>query len=142
MNVYVDFSIPSLLIFMALWYPLTITSYGTNIPAGLFVSGILIGCSMGRLMVAIMKSFVPEVASRASTYAVVGAASILSGYARHTISLAIIMMESTNSVNLFVPITFALLVASGVGGLFTRSIYVNSVRFKNVPFMLEEIPAG
>jgi hypothetical protein len=44
------FSYPDLAIYLAIWYPMTIFCYGTNIPAGLFVSGILIGCSYGRLI--------------------------------------------------------------------------------------------
>lgn len=72
----------------------------------------------------------------------VGAASILSGYARHTFSLGIIMMESTNNINLFIPVVFAILIANIVGGIFTRSIYINAVRFKNIPFLIETIPVG
>ena len=77
-----------------------------------------------------------------SSYAIVGAASMLAGYARHTFSLALIIMESTESIQLFIPVTFAILVSYSVGGLFTRSIYINAVRSKNIPLLIEEIPEG
>lgn len=35
--------------FIAVWYFFTITTYGTNVPAGLFLPGMIIGCCMGDL---------------------------------------------------------------------------------------------
>lgn len=117
MNAQTDFNMSSLAIYLAIWYPMTIFSYGTNIPAGLFVSGILIGCGYGRLFGKFVETYITSDITP-SSYAVVGAASILSGYARHTFSLAIIMMESTENVDLFIPIVFAILIAYIVGGIF------------------------
>lgn len=34
--------------FLIIWYLLTITTYGTNVPAGLFLPGMIIGCALGR----------------------------------------------------------------------------------------------
>ena len=139
MNGETEFDFKSLGIYLAIWYPMTIFSYGTNIPAGLFVSGILIGCSYGRLFGLFVKTYIVS-DIKPSSYAVVGAASILSGYARHTFSLAIIMMESTENIDLFIPVIFAILVAYVVGGIFQKSIYINSVRFKNIPMLIETVP--
>lgn len=102
----------SLFLYFAIWYPWTLLSYGTNIPAGLFVSGILIGCTFGRIIGEFVKFNIASDPTSISTssYAVVGAAAILSGYARHTFSLAIIMMESTQSIELFVPVTMAIFI--------------------------------
>jgi H+/Cl- antiporter ClcA len=47
-DVYINY-IP-LIIYFIVWYVLAIFTLGTNVPAGLFVSGILIGCSFGRLL--------------------------------------------------------------------------------------------
>jgi len=96
---------------------MTIFSYGTNIPAGLFVSGILIGCAYGRLFGLFVSQYISS-SIKPSSYAVVGAASILAGYARHTFSLAIIMMESTENIDLFIPIVFAIMIAYVVGSVF------------------------
>jgi len=35
--------------FIAVWYIFTITTYGTNVPAGLFLPGMIIGCAVGDL---------------------------------------------------------------------------------------------
>jgi len=35
--------------FLAVWYGFTIITYGTNVPAGLFLPGMIIGCAVGDL---------------------------------------------------------------------------------------------
>jgi hypothetical protein len=51
------------------------------------------------------------------------------------------MLETSQNINLFLPIIFALFISFGVGRLFDRSIYVGSVRFKNIPFLMETVPS-
>ena len=75
-----------------------------------------------------------------STYAIIGSASILAGYTRLSFSLAVIMLETTENVGLFLPIIISLFVSFGIGRIFNRSLYVGSVRFKNIPFLIEEVP--
>jgi H+/Cl- antiporter ClcA len=43
----VDFA--PMFLFFSVWYFFTITTYGTNVPAGLFLPGMIIGCSLGNL---------------------------------------------------------------------------------------------
>jgi hypothetical protein len=50
------------------------------------------------------------------------------------------MLETTENVNLFLPIIFALFTSFGVGRIFNRSLYVGSIRFKNIPFLKENVP--
>ena len=45
-----QFDYNTLLIHFLIWYLLTIITYGTAVPAGLFLPGILIGCSLGRML--------------------------------------------------------------------------------------------
>ena len=47
-------SIVNIMIYFALWYGFTITTYGVWVPAGLFLPGILIGCSVGLIYMEIM----------------------------------------------------------------------------------------
>ena len=74
------------------------------------------------------------------SYALIGACAILSGYARHTFSLSVIMMECTEQINMFIPVTWAILIAFYVAGIYNKSIYVIGVRTKNIPFLVEEVP--
>jgi H+/Cl- antiporter ClcA len=70
-----------------------------------------------------------------STFAIVGSAAFLGGYTRLTYSLAVIMMETTESVNLFLPIIFSLFVAYGSGSIFNKSLYAGMLRSKNIPLL-------
>jgi H+/Cl- antiporter ClcA len=65
---------------------------------------------------------------------------MLSGSTRMTYSLAVVMLETTSNVNLFLPMIFALFVSYGVGSLFTRSLYRGTLRVKNIPLLDKGIP--
>jgi chloride channel 7 len=75
-----------------------------------------------------------------STFAIVGSAAFLGGYTRLTYSLAVIMMETTESVNLFLPIIFSLFVAYGSGSIFNKSLYAGMLRSKNIPLLQKKVP--
>ena len=118
---------------------MTIITYGTAVPAGLFLPGILIGCSLGRMMSLFIETNIEQTVQPA-TYATIGAAAVLAGYTRLSFSLAVIMLETTENVNLFLPIIFALFISFAVGRIFNRSLYAASLNFKSVPFLTESVP--
>ena len=133
------FSYETLLLFFLIWFIFTIITYGTAVPAGLFLPGILIGCSLGRVLGLFIENYIVQ-EIHPSTYAIIGAASMLAGYSRLSFSLAIIMLETTENVNLFLPIIFALFVSFAIGGIFNKSMYDNAVRVKSFPFLNEKVP--
>src|ERR1700761_7375609 len=139
MNQKAVFNYESLIIYFIIWYLFTVLSYGTCVPAGIFLPGILIGCALGRMVGLFIDTYIIQ-EIHPSTYAIIGAAAILAGYTRLSFSLAVIMLETTENVNLFLPVIFALFVSFGVGRIFNRSLYVGTVRFKNIPFLREEVP--
>jgi len=58
-----------------------------------------------------------------------------------TYSLAVIMLETTSSVELFLPIIFTLFASYGTGGLLiNKSIYLSALRTKNIPLLSKDIP--
>lgn len=65
---------------------------------------------------------------------------MLSGSTRMSYSLAVIMLETTSNVNLFLPMIFALFVSYGVGSIFNRSLYVGTMRAKNIPVLDKSCP--
>lgn len=67
---------------------------------------------------------------------------MLTSYVRMTYSLAVIMLETTQSINLFIPTIFAVVVARSVGKFYTRSLYEISLRTKNIPLLKETPPFG
>lgn len=58
-----------------------------------------------------------------------------------TFALAVIMLETTASVDLFMPIIFTLFVAYGIGYVSTpKSVYSSAMRSKNIPLLNKNIP--
>ena len=51
------------------------------------------------------------------------------------------MLETTESVNLFLPIIFALFVSYGVGSIFNKSLYIGALRTKNIPLLNKTVPS-
>ena len=104
-------STTNILIFFLVWYLLTITTYGVWVPAGLFLHGIIIGSSIGllylQLMVVGLNLNIAQIGGQA--YIIIGAASMLAAYCRLTYSLSVIMLETTQSINNFLPITLGIL---------------------------------
>ena len=56
--------------------------------------------------------------SDAVTPVLLAVGAMLSGYCRMTYSLAVIMLETTASINIFLPMFLAMMMARVVGGFF------------------------
>ena len=56
MNAAVPITPGNMAAFLSVWYFFTITTYGTNVPAGLFLPGMIIGCALGATVFNIAKA--------------------------------------------------------------------------------------
>ncbi|XP_072958056.1 chloride channel protein CLC-b-like [Typha angustifolia] len=127
-----EFHVISLLIFFMLYWVLGLFTFGIAVPSGLFLPIILIGSGYGRLIGLAMK---PYTKIDQGLYAVLGAAALMSGSMRMTVSLCVIFLELTNNL-LLLPITmFVLLIAKTVGDAFNPSIYEIILDLKGLPFL-------
>jgi len=85
-------------VFASAWYFFTITTYGVNVPAGLFLPGMIIGCAIGEIYahsVWYMNIIDDEHYTKYRIpYIIIGMAAMLAGYTRMTYSLAVIVMET------------------------------------------------
>lgn len=130
-----------MIIFFLVWYVLTTLSSGTCAPSGIFLPMIIIGCALGFIYYDIFHSIFPDYqTNHASTYSIIASAAMLAGSTRMTYSLAVIMMETTQNVNLFLPIIFAMFCSYGIGNVFNKSIYYGALRSKNIPVLLKGPP--
>ena len=112
----------ALLAYAVLTFILAVVAYGIQVPSGLFVPCIVMGCSWGRLWGEILRDWMgPQIIP--GTYALVGAASMLAGVTRLTITLAVVLYETTNQVTLGIPSMMAILVAKVVADQFNISLY-------------------
>ncbi|KAK9269319.1 hypothetical protein L1049_001090 [Liquidambar formosana] len=127
-----EFQHSSILIFFFTCFFLSIFSYGIVAPAGLFVPVIVTGASYGR--------FVGMLIGRRSNlnhglFAVLGAASLLGGSMRMTVSLCVIILELTNNLLLLPLIMLVLLISKTVADTFNGNIYDIIMKLKGLPYL-------
>ena len=66
---------------------------------------------------------------------------MLASYCGMTYSLAVIMLETTQSINLFIPMIFTIIVSRGVSSFFSRkSLYDIAINNKNIPLLRTVAP--
>ncbi|KAK9134150.1 hypothetical protein Syun_013480 [Stephania yunnanensis] len=127
-----EFHVTSLLIFFLGVYTLGIITYGIAIPSGLFIPVILGGASYGRL---VWTLFSPIFEIDAGLFALLGAASLLGGTMRMTVSLCVIMLELTNNLLILPLVMVVLLISKTVADIFNKGVYDQIVEMKGLPFM-------
>ncbi|KAL9259697.1 putative chloride channel-like protein [Drosera capensis] len=106
---------------------LSIISYGIVLPAGA-AYGRYVGMLMGS------KSSMDH-----GLYAVLGAASLLGGTMRTTVSLGVILLELTNNLLLLPLVMLVLLVSKTVADAFNRSIYDLIIKLKGFPYLATHV---
>ena len=111
-----------LFIFFAFYISLAVVVYGIAVPSGLFVPSLLSGAAFGRLFGNVAHRLHPDLAF-SNTYALIGAAAVLGGMARMTISLTVILLECTGNEQFVLPLMLTLMTARIVGGLFNEDLY-------------------
>ena len=132
------FSPTCLGIFILIYFSCALFLYGIAVPSGLFVPGLLIGGGIGRLVgECLYLSGGIGLRCDPGVYALIGAAGMLGGVTRMTMSLAVIIVELTNDIDLLLPIMLTIGIAKQVGDAFTPSVYDIHIRLQGVP-MLEE----
>ncbi|KAH7858125.1 hypothetical protein Vadar_020268 [Vaccinium darrowii] len=134
-----EYSAQSLLTFLVMFYTLAVVTFGTAVPAGQFVPGIMIGSTYGRLVGMFVVSFYKKLNIEEGTYALLGAASFLGGSMRMTVSLCVIMVEITNNLKLLPLIMLVLLISKAVGDAFNEGLYEEQSRLRGIP-LLESRP--
>ncbi|XP_042564566.1 chloride transport protein 6-like [Clupea harengus] len=101
------FSPVTLSIFFVLYFLLACWTYGVSVPSGLFVPSLLCGASLGRLVANVLKMNL-GMQIYPGTFALIGAAAFR-GVVRMTISLTVILIESTNEITYGLPIMITLM---------------------------------
>ncbi|KAG9114915.1 hypothetical protein FRC07_007585 [Ceratobasidium sp. 392] len=129
---------------------LTAWTFGMKVPAGIFLPTIAIGATMGRAVGIIMQGWhrahptawiftacAPEgECISPGFYSVIGAAAMLGGVTRMTISLVVIMFELTGALSHVLPIMIAVMVSKWVGDVFGKEgIYDAWIALHGYPFL-------
>ena len=131
---------------------LIIISYGSKVPAGIFVPSMAVGASFGRfigLLVRGLHSLYPDgaffsgcptdgsVCITPGTYAFLGAAAALGGIMHITVSVVVIMFELTGGVRYILPTMIVVGVTKMVGDWFGKAGIAD--RYLSPPLVQETV---
>ncbi|KAI8041825.1 H(+)/Cl(-) exchange transporter 5 isoform X1 [Drosophila gunungcola] len=129
---------------------MVIFTFGMKVPAGLFIPSLLLGAIMGRIVGIGVEQFAYSYPNiwfftgecadsnliTPGLYAVVGAAAVLGGVTRMTVSLVVIMFELTGGVRYIVPLMAAAMASKWVGDALGRQgIYDAHIALNGYPFL-------
>uniref|UniRef100_A0A1I7ZFZ0 Chloride channel protein n=1 Tax=Steinernema glaseri TaxID=37863 RepID=A0A1I7ZFZ0_9BILA len=117
------------------------------IPAGIFVPSFVIGACGGRLIGELMALAFPEGIRGLDgpqiypgLYAVVGAAAY-TGAVTHSLSIAVIVCETTGQLSPLLPVLIALMVGNAIASFLQPSVYESIIKIKNYPHLAELPPS-
>ena len=131
----------ALLVYFVGAFVLALVTYGCAVPSGLFVPCILMGSAFGRLWGELLRDTLPVTSDiTPGVYALVGAAAMLSGVTRITVTLSVILFETTNQVYLITPIMLTVLIAKWIADHFNISLYDIHIALKCLPFVEPDPP--
>eukprot|EP00045_Choanoeca_perplexa_P017127 m.242911 g.242911 ORF g.242911 m.242911 type:complete len:811 (+) comp17456_c0_seq2:52-2484(+) len=130
------FSKNTLAVYFLMYLCIASWTYGLSLPSGLFVPCLVTGAAYGRLFGALMRTvFGAYTQTNLGTYALIGAAAFLGGVVRMTISLTVILIESTDEITLGLPLMVTLMAAKFVGDLFNEGLYDIHIELKHIPLL-------
>ncbi|KAG5883579.1 hypothetical protein JTB14_016719 [Gonioctena quinquepunctata] len=130
----------SLASFVVVYFLLSSWTFGLSTSNGLFIPTLLTGAAWGRL-VSIGLYTVPNFGLvHPGKYALIGAAAQLGGVVRMTISLTVIIMETTGNITFALPLIITLIAAKWTGDFFNEGIYDTLIQLSGVPLLPWEPP--
>jgi chloride channel 6 len=129
------FTLPTLGIIFFTYFFIACWTYGAGIPSGLFVPCLTIGALYGRFIITVFWTLGWEPNIDAGTFALIGAAAFLGGVVRMTVSLTVILIESTDEIEYGLPLLVTLMVAKWVGDLFNEGLYDIHIEVKEIPLL-------
>jgi hypothetical protein len=134
------FSNLALGVFFLLTFFFMVLTNGTAIPTGIFVPSMVAGSAFGRLFgKAVYDSLPADSAALVSlpVYTVVGSAALLGGISRMTLSLSVLVLETTGSMSIIVPIMVTVFAAKITGDFFNHGIYDTQIHMRGTPVLVE-----
>mmetsp|Transcript_3666 Transcript_3666/g.5472 ORF Transcript_3666/g.5472 Transcript_3666/m.5472 type:complete len:899 (-) Transcript_3666:97-2793(-) len=137
------FSSAALFLFFIPYLIMAVITCGISLPMGLFVPSMISGAAFGRLYGHLLHKLdhTNGTFADSGTYALMGAASVLGGINRMTISFTVILLEATGDMQYVLPLMLTLMAARFTGNVFNESLDDIKIRLRNIPFLDEDVPA-
>jgi chloride channel 7 len=137
------FSSAALFLFFLPYIIMAVVTCGISLPMGLFVPSMISGAAFGRLYGHLLHKLdhTSGTFADSGTYALMGAASVLGGISRMTISFTVILLEATGDMQYVLPLMLTLMAARFTGNVFNDGLDDIKIRLRNIPFLDEDVPA-
>lgn len=134
--------ITTVAVFVTIYYLLSCLTFGLNVSLGIFIPTVLVGAAWGRLTAMILGLMLPTAQFLSpGKYAIIGAAAHLGGVLRMTISLSVILIETTGIDSSFAfPLIITLITGKYIGDYFNEGIYDTQIRINHVPLLPWQLP--
>ncbi|GMR39056.1 hypothetical protein PMAYCL1PPCAC_09251, partial [Pristionchus mayeri] len=133
--------------YLIVYFFLVAQCISLHVPAGIFVPSFVMGACGGRIMGEALAMWFPEGIRGAGNpqiypglYAVVGAAAY-TGAVTHSLSIAVIVCETTGQLCALLPVLIALMIANAICSFLQPSIYESIILLKNLPFLTDLPPS-
>eukprot|EP00750_Incisomonas_marina_P030790 INCI7655.6.p1 GENE.INCI7655.6~~INCI7655.6.p1 ORF type:complete len:530 (+),score=66.38 INCI7655.6:1-1590(+) len=134
-------SISALFVFMIPYIVFTCITNGLHVPGSVFIPSLLFGSALGRIAGETIHLCFPNTGhADPGTYALIGSAACLGGISRITISLAVIMIETTGDLQYGLPLVVTLIAAQWFGNVFNDGLYDIKIHLSKNSFIHEDIP--
>jgi len=128
----------TLITYFVMLFSLLVVTYGAYVGGGVFVPCILMGGALGRAIASVLQNVFPFLSPNAGVYALVGAAAVLGGVQRRTISLAITILEITNDIQFLFPVIAVIIISKSIADSVTPSLYDAHLALIRAPYLPEE----
>lgn len=116
-------------------YFLLLLTMGVALPTGIFLPSILTGASLGGFFGYVVQNYLLS-SSSPSIFALLGAAALLAGIQRSTVSLCVILVEGTGQIKALIPVIITVMVARYVADRITHGgLYEIGMELNDYPFL-------
>ncbi|WKX95911.1 hypothetical protein Q1695_012402 [Nippostrongylus brasiliensis] len=137
----------TLLCYLVVYYLLVAICVSLYIPAGIFVPSFVIGACGGRIVGEILIMWWPDgfrgpdgPQIYPGLYAVVGAAAY-TGAVTHSLSIAVIVCETTGQLCALLPVLIALMIGNAICSFLQPSIYESIINIQGYPYLVDLPPS-
>jgi chloride channel 7 len=136
---YATFGHGPLILFFFPYFILSAATSGLPVPSGVFVPSLLAGAAFGRFWGHSLNQAFPGSFADSGTYALVGAAAISGGVTRITVSMTIIMLETSGNMTYLLPLMVTFIAARYTGNVINTGIYDLQIYLKELPFINQSL---
>ena len=139
-----NFGLPTLVIFLVFYAPLTLLVMGMPVACGTFVPNLLMGSLFGRIIGELVLVVTPESGqvSLPGVYALIGAGSLLGAWTRTMIAVVITIVEISGDVGIVIPLVFATLISRSVATRMVHHSYTHFLFYRLIDADPDDETAG